>query len=333
MSDFTKKAGPSRRKTLKNRYFCKILRDESSASASASASAELEREEYETEPIRYHDPDYEFPKGVTRTGQKSPALELFLATDKAYDIQEPGVIQKVMNEFNKATHNSWFKFVLITVNDEPKLYIIYGNDEQNKHSVCYLYGMYENLPRPTTPSASDKPGSDDSSARPHMFHELMDAILSAKGRESYISESDERIVALNAEIYRNFKCMDVIVSGSATYMGQQEDGKHLLCINTKSGHYLPDLPSLQDAVITFFPHLFPEDWTFVVRKNEDIGKLEKLYGEHFSHYSGTCLSNEEKEMLEQLKQTKSRSKSNKNKTAVGGKKRRKHKRITRRRFS
>jgi hypothetical protein len=124
--------------------------------------------------------------------------------------------------------------------------------------------------------------------------------------------------------------MDVIVSGSATYMGQNEEGKHILCINTKSGHYLPDLVSLKEAVEVFFPHFFPEGWEFVIRRSEDLGKLEKLYGEDYNHYTGTCLTTEEKAVLEQLKQEKERAKPKKTKTAVGGKKRRKHKRITRR---
>lgn len=91
--------------------------------------------------------------------------------------------------------------------------------------------------------------------------------------------------------------MDVIVSGSATYLGQHE-GVHILCINSKSGHYIPDLETLREAVSVFFPQLFPSDWAFTVRKNvSNMKDLEALYGNTYKRYTGTCLTDAEVDSL------------------------------------
>jgi hypothetical protein len=117
------------RETLKNRYFCKT----------SETTREDGEKEFHDERIEFENPDFERPKGVTHE-QKSPAMELFVATDKAYNIQDADTIEKVTGEFSKA-NDSWFKFVLLPVRGEPKLYIIYGNDDQNKHSVVF-YMVY-----------------------------------------------------------------------------------------------------------------------------------------------------------------------------------------------
>jgi hypothetical protein len=313
MAESTKKT--ARRSTLKNRYFCKTTATDS---AGDLVSEDSER-------IEFENPEYERPKGVTHE-QKSPAMELFVATDKAYDIQARGTLDLVKGPFSKE-NDSWFKFVLVSVNGEPKLYIIYGNDDQNKHSVCFLYAMYENIPRQrssksassrssksgSTKSASGKRSSSQktaslsrsaSSPRRIGFHQLMDQVIALDDTTGEpITEETSLIINLNREIYNKFRCMDVIVSGSATYLGQHE-GLHILCINSKSGHYLPDLETLRAAVSEFFPQLFPSDWAFTVRENvTNMIDLEVLYGkENYKHYTGTCLTDAEIASLPELRE-------------------------------
>ena len=298
MTEPTKKV--AHRTTLKNRYFCKTIATGEDALSSPSSSSSS----YHSERIEFENPEYARPKGVTHE-QKSPAMELYVATDKAYDIQAPGTLNLVKGLFSKSNENSWFKFVLVSVNGEPKLYIIYGNDDQNKHSVCFLYAMYENIPRQrSSKSGSSKTGSAKKSSqrsprsvslsRSIGFHNLMDQVIAFdETAEQPITEETPLIINLNKEIYNKFRCMDVIISGSATYLGKRE-GLHILCINSKSGHYLPDLETLRDSVAEFFPQLFPEDWAFTVRENvTNMIDLEALYGKTYKRYTGTCLTDAE----------------------------------------
>lgn len=260
---------------LQNRYFCKW------------------GEDIAPERMEYEDPDYVLPKGVTRQ-QKSPGYELFLSTDRAYNVRDPDTITKIKNEFSKA-RNAWFKFVLFHLPDDPEniqMYIIYGNDEENKHSVCYLYGIYENG------------GPEYENIR-----ELMNFIIQAKSEGVVMNENTPEIIALNKEIFRVSGCMDVDASGSATYLGKK-GRKDLLCINTKSGHYLPSLELLEFVKDNYLGTFFPRNnWVIDVRKNiTSDASLKAVYGEDYKKYTGTCFTEEEEAFVASTKTKKTKSK-------------------------
>jgi hypothetical protein len=310
--------------TLKNRYFCKYKSrskspgskspgSKSPKSGSRSPRSELER-------IEFENPDYVKPKGVS-ANQKSPGYELFLASDKAYNIEESDTIELIKTSFSKRS-DGWFKFVLFTVDDNPKLYIINGKDEINKHSVCYLYGLYEHIT-----SRGQSP-----TRRYAVFIELMDVILRKKHEGVVLTENDPEIINFNKEIFKLVGCMNVIASGSATYMGRS-GSKHHLCINTKSGHFLPTIEILQQAVSEYFPHYFPiDEWSIDIIKNVSDSELKKIYGEHYKDYTGTCFSEEELAALDVKKDKPAASASRGNRKAKGGTKKRKYTNKKRRRL-
>lgn len=260
---------PSILPQMKNTFFCKYNEDISN----------YERIEYEND-------DYVFPRGVTRN-QKSPGLELYEATDKAYNIKDSHGHDKILHLFNKE-NNNWFKFVLISIKGREKFYYVRGNNididpaidpKINKHSLCLLYGILED---------KDSPEYDE-------LRHLMREILNHKKdhHEEPLTEKSRIIVHFNRVLFDELRCMEAVVAGSGTYMGDDQDGMHILCLNSKSGHYKPAVEDIE-ALVERFHRYFPKhSWKIYSAPSPTPTQLEKVYKHDAEQQLGTCFTDAE----------------------------------------
>jgi len=243
-----------------------------------------------------------FPKFVT-PNQKSPGLELYDATEKAFSISPADSTEeniRIFERYGKVPEDKWFKFVLFQIHGRTKMYILIGNPLQNKHSVCLLYGIYE----------------DNASPEYVALRRLMKRILDIKTdpRHPALTEESAEIIEFNETLYDNFGlygepkyCMDAIIAGSGTFLGFASDGKYHICVNPKSGHYKPSITGIRDAKDGgYFGQFFTEaNWTMHIQPAPSESQLKKVYGsavvsEHsgpphevYKNFAGTCLTPEQ----------------------------------------
>lgn len=246
------------------------------------------------ERIEYEDDDYVFPRGVTRN-QKSPGLELYEATDKAYNIKDANGHDKILHLFNKE-NNNWFKFVLISIKGREKFYYVRGNNididpaidpKINKHSLCLLYGILED---------TDSPEYDG-------LRGLIQEILEHKRHHSDepLTEKSHLIVNFNRILFDMLHCMQAVIAGSGTYMGDDSDGKHILCLNSKSGHYKPSVEDIE-ALVERFHRYFPKrDWKIYSAPSPTTTQLEKVFKHDAEQQLGTCFTDEEYQIAHKKK--------------------------------
>jgi hypothetical protein len=203
------------------------------------------------------------PNGKIR---ESPGYELYVSIDTAFQLNDD-TLRFFMTQFKK-TENKWFKFVVFNDNGKDYIYIIRGAPI-NKHSVCLLQGLLD---------INNNTGE---------YKELSDAyekILKIKSEKGILVdniESNELIINLNSIINRDKPCMPVISAGSGTI---NEDNS--ICINTKSGHYKPELIDMEFAK-RIFANITKKEVKVVLKVDKDA--LRAKYGDSVEYYSGICL--------------------------------------------
>jgi hypothetical protein len=246
--------------------------------------------------------------------QLSPGLELFHPFNAAIELSE-GANAEHLLQILKWTGDKkgqlWFKFVCFRLpNGQHKMYIIPGNPNYNKHSLCVLQGYYDYM-----------------MTHPDRYESLIDkydAIIAAQRMSSMeiLTEKHPLIVSFNKELFNEFGCMPVLLSGSGTYMGQNTNGKNIVGLNAKSGHYRIPTDVFRKRVEEGLLSRFLPGYILEVHKVPTEAQLTKnnLIDDAFFGYTGICLTEEELSIASVRKKSKK----------VGGT-RRKHKRTRRKR--
>ena len=161
------------------------------------------------------------PRAYSKMGKIfSPAYELFASGDKPFSVENLELFTRF-----KQSDLKWFKFVAFDHKGIRHLYVLNGDKKGNKHPLCYIYGVLENSPMEEYAD----------------LRAAIAAVEAKKGDES-IDENSEIIVTLNNELYKAFGCMRVYSAGSGTILPD-----NTLCINTKSGHFRPKMPDIDDV--------------------------------------------------------------------------------------
>ena len=195
--------------------------------------------------------------------RESPGYELYVSIDTAFPLNDD-TLRFLMTQFKK-TENKWFKFVIFVDNGKEYIYIIRGAPI-NKHSVCLLQGLLD--------------VSNDYKEMRNAYDKII-KIKSEQGIKDANIESNELIMNLNAIINRDIPCMPVISAGSGTI---NEDNS--ICINTKSGHYKPELENMEKAK-TVFETITGKKVNIVLKVDKEA--LREKYGDSVEYYSGICL--------------------------------------------
>ena len=233
-----------------------------------------------------------FPHSEFSSVVKSPGMELYEATEQAFNITKTQYAKLL--EYSKDKGDKWVKFVLFNLGDEDKLYIIFGNPKQNKHSVCFLYAILEDT---RTPEYDP-------------LREIMREILELKRQQTELTEKSEIIHYFNKMLHEVLKettksgCMKVILAGSGTITnGITETGEEqrgFFC-NSKSGHYKPSQEIFNEQIIELLPIFLPDGLNVYVNSAPTPSQLTKVYGttqttyygitdENNKFYSGTCFT-------------------------------------------
>lgn len=195
--------------------------------------------------------------------KESPGYELYVSIDTAFPLNDD-TLRFFMTQFKK-TENKWFKFVVFIDNGKEYIYIIRGAPI-NKHSVCLLQGLLD--------------VTDDYKELRNAYDKII-KIKSEQGIKDANIENNELIMNLNSIIDRDIPCMPVISAGSGTI---NEDNS--ICINTKSGHYKPELEDMEKAK-TIFETITGKKVNIVLKVDKEA--LRAKYGDSIEYYSGICL--------------------------------------------
>jgi len=233
-----------------------------------------------------------FPHPAFSPVVKSPGMELYEATEKAYAITKTEYAK--LEEYSKTNDDKWVKFVLFNLGGEDKLYIIFGNPKQNKHSVCFLYAILEDT---LTPEYEP-------------LREVMREILRIKNDGHALTEASEIIHHFNKMLHEVLKettnsgCMKVILAGSGTIttgITETREERHGFFCNSKSGHYKPSQEIFNEKIIEVLPIFLPDNLNVYVNSAPTQAQLIKVYGtnqttnygltdENNKFYSGTCFT-------------------------------------------
>lgn len=197
--------------------------------------------------------------------KESPGLEFYTRINDAFEFTTNtyGFVKENICK----SKDKWFKFVIFNNDDNIHVFIISGS-RANKHSVCLLTGLLY-------------------VAKKMEYIELRKAILDLDnlrqdGIHKSIDEDNDYIKSVNELINRDIPMMPVIVAGSGTY----DDDENRLCINTKSGHYKPNIEAIEYAK-KVFQDISKED--VFIQNKVDKDRLKLKYGDEFQEFSGICL--------------------------------------------
>ena len=249
--------------------------------------------------------------------QLSPGLELFHPFNAAVELSEGANAEHLLHILKLAGDKKrqlWFKFVCFRLpNGEHKMYIIPGNPNYNKHSLCVLQGYYDYM-----------------MTQPDRYRSLIDKydeIIAAQrmSRMEILTEKNPLIVSFNKELFNEFGCMPVLLSGSGTYMGKNAADENIVGLNAKSGHYRIPTDVFKKRLEEGLLSRFLPGYILELHKVPTEAQLTKnnLIDNAFFGYTGICLTEEE------LSIASVRKKSKKSKKKGGT--RRKHKRTIRKR--
>jgi len=195
--------------------------------------------------------------------KESPALELFTSISDVFELNKD-TLGYVKNTLCKSK-NAWFKFVIFKNNEQLHVFLIRGA-RINKHSVCLLLGLLEVAENDYT----------------EMKSVVADVMEMKDNGIIGIQDDHPKLFALNALIKRDIPFMPVIVAGSGTY----DDDNQRICINTKSGHYKPDIEKMEFAQ-NLFESITCE--RVIIQTKVDKKLLKAKYGDNYEEYSGICL--------------------------------------------
>ena len=202
---------------------------------------------------------------ITKKQKESPGYELYVSIDTSFELNLD-TLGYFLSSFKKS-NDKWFKFVIFNNNQTYHVYIIRGA-KINKHSVCLLQGIID-----VTKNTGE-------------YEELRSAfnnIIELKSENGITDniENNEIILNFNNIINRDIPCMPVISAGSGTV---NDDGS--ICINTKSGHYKPELENMNIAK-NLFEEITSKNVYITLKIDKEL--LMKKYGEKIDNYSGICL--------------------------------------------
>ena len=195
--------------------------------------------------------------------KESPALELFTSISDVFELNKDtlGYVKSTLCK----SKNAWFKFVIFKNNEQLHVFLIRGA-RINKHSVCLLLGLLE---------VSENDYIE--------MRTVVDTVKEMKDNGiTGIDDNHPQLSTLNKLIQRDIPFMPVIVAGSGTY----DDDNQRICINTKSGHYKPDMEKMEFAQKIF--EKMTNENVFIQTK-VDKKLLKAKYGDNYEEYSGICL--------------------------------------------
>jgi effector-binding domain-containing protein len=197
--------------------------------------------------------------------KESPGSEIYTSINESFELNE-NTLGYFMYSFKKS-NDKWFKFVVFNNDNINYIYIIYGAPI-NKHSVSLIQGLL-NVTKHT--------GEYEDLRK--AYHQLIE-LKSEKGIIDDV-ESNELVMELNQIINRDIPCMPLISAGSGTV-----NDDNSICINTKSGHYKPNIENMNIAKELFEKITLQK---IVISLKTDKELLIQKYGEHADNYSGICL--------------------------------------------
>ncbi len=195
----------------------------------------------------------------------TPGKEVYVSIASSFQLNED-TTGYLMQNFKKSD-NRWFKFVIFNNDGVEYIYIISGAPI-NKHSVCLLEGLLE--------VTKDKGEYQE-------IRQAYERLIGYKGLHGIEGdiENNMYVLELNQAINRDIPCMPVICAGSGTI---NEDKS--ICINTKSGHYKPNIEEMEYAK-NIFERITKKKIEIIMK--EDKEALIRKYGEYADEYSGICL--------------------------------------------
>lgn len=201
-------------------------------------------------------------------GSESIRKEVYTATDVPYALNET-TLPKFLADF-KHSANRWFKFVIFNNSEQLYIYVINGN-EINKHSVPLLFGLMELVGYAEYPELWTA----------FKTVEYIKRVKWARMTETSEIEANKYVIDLNTAIEKYIPCMPAVTSGSGTVL---ENGT--ICLNPKSGHYMPKMAHMEIAKAVF------EGVTkqvVTLREQAPKSAVKAKFGARAEDFTGFCL--------------------------------------------
>jgi hypothetical protein len=197
--------------------------------------------------------------------KESPGNEFYTSINEAFELNSE-TLGYFLYSFRKSK-DKWFKFVVFNNNDVNHIYIINGAPI-NKHSVCLIQGLID-----VTKDTGEYPD----------LHKTFKNLVEIKSEKGIIDdiESNQIVVDFNTVINRDIPCMPVISAGSGTV--NDDDS---ICINTKSGHYKPEIENMEIAK-QIFEQITSKNIIITMKIDKQL--LIEKYGDKADNYSGICI--------------------------------------------
>jgi len=194
---------------------------------------------------------------------ETPGYEIYVAIDSSFQLNTD-TLGFFMFSFKK-NKNKWFKFVVFENDGIKYIYIINGAPI-NKHTVCFIEGLLE-----VTNEKNEYPE----------IKIAYDNLINDKGVNGIRPGDNSFITTLNNVINTELRCMPLISAGSGTI---NDNGS--ICINTKSGHYKPDIKEMEEAK-EIFQTITGKQVNVILKEDKEL--LKQKYGNKYTEYSGICL--------------------------------------------
>jgi len=205
--------------------------------------------------------------------KESPGLEILTSISKAFQLNENTL--GYLRQTYRSSDDKWFKFTIFNNSGQNYVYIIDGA-KINKHSVCMIEGLLD-VTKDTEEYLDLKMA----------YNNLI--IFKNENGSNMESMSDETkseclnlINQVNLMIDRNIKCMPVMAAGSGSV---NDDGS--ICINDKSGHYKPNVRTMQISKYVFEQNT--NGATVYVKEKVNKDELKTKYGKNAENFNGICL--------------------------------------------
>ena len=226
-----------------------------------------------------HGPTAELnPREYSKTTRLlSPGLEVIFASSLPFQLNSENL--KSFFEFRRKD-NKWFKFVIFKYKDKDYLYVMYGNPERNKHSLCLLYGVLDLYPRSSFPELR---------AAHEKLIELKKKMTNGELKGEDLTEDIVEVLEFNRVLFETLGCMEALSAGSGTIL---ENGT--ICINNKSGHFAPKFSDLVIAQ-SMFREITGRDVNIRLpaEKSKIVAELSEIPGFDYYNFTGTCLGSED----------------------------------------
>ena len=238
--------------------------------------------------------------GKKSRGHIRPATEFLLSSALTFEVT-PDSVHFLPHAFNYA-HGTWFKFIVIHDTITPtqcgagthRMFVCNGSSI-TRHSVIYIDALAHILTEIETNAGCKL----DAKYEPFLktYRELVACKESKRGPAD--CNANRRLehlkYSLNSEIGRHFECMKVVSAGSGTVFihNERERDKYVICLNTKSGHYIPSLRDIEFAKGVLMRAVGGlKQYKVIAQRKPSKKSLQRIFGEQIAKTKlGLCIEN------------------------------------------